>query len=54
MKNVQEVYFIKSFCFAYRQRLAGTIRRYYDPDKTDKTDYRSIIKKKIIDEWHFK
>jgi hypothetical protein len=34
--------------------VAGSIRRYYDPTKTDRKTYKSIIRKHIADEWSFK
>lgn len=34
--------------------IAGSIRRFYDPAKTDAKIYKSIVKKHIEDEWKFK
>lgn len=34
--------------------IAGSIRRSYDDTKDDKSQYKSIIKKHISDEWNFK
>lgn len=33
--------------------IAGSIRRYYEKDKTDRLIYKTIIKKHIQDEWNF-
>lgn len=34
--------------------VAGSIRRSYEPEKTDKYIYKKIVAKHIIDEWKFK
>lgn len=53
MKNCKLIDSKENILIQMADMIAGTIRRYYDPEKTDKTDYRSLIKKKIDDEWLF-
>lgn len=54
MKNCRFVDSKNNDLIQLADMIAGSIRRSYESDKTDKLIYKSIIKKHIQDEWNFK
>lgn len=54
MKNCKLVDSRENVLVQMADMLAGSVRRFYDTDKSDHKTYKAIIKKHTEDEWRFK
>lgn len=54
IKNCQLINSKSNVLIQMVDMVAGSIRRFYDEEKTDKLVYKQIIKKHIQDEWKFR